>query len=224
MLKKLLAALMCLTMAVSFAACGDDAKEKAEETISKISEDLHEDDDEAEEETKEAEEETEDPEKAAQEIAEAEKAVAELEAEVEEEVVDSIVDEAMDNQLEVGANMPSENNDTLGLADILTSGKWDGYTIAVSGMDEMTLEDFAEMGGVDVSTMEMSIEFSADGSATLTSATATETGTYVIDAENVYMTDSTGAAVVFVYDEATGMLSLDMIGDGSMIMTFAVGQ
>ena len=200
MLKKLLAALMCITMATSFVACGDEEKKEEKDSSSEI--------------VTEAEEETEDPEKAAQEIEEAEKAVADLEQ------------EAMENQLEVGANAPAENNDTLGLLDILPTGEWASDTIAVPGMEiaEMTIEEYAAMGGVDPSTMEMKISFTADGSLTLSSSTGTDTGTYVVDAETVYMTDSTGAGVTFTYDEATGKLALDMLGDGSMIMTFAVGQ
>lgn len=207
MLKKLLAALMCITMATSFVACGEEEKEDKKDSSSEIAAELEEAKEEAKDKVDEVLEEN----------------GLELEEE-QKDAVDSLIDEAADNQLEVGANAPAENNDTLGLIDILTSGKWDGYSIAVSGMEEMTLEAYAEMGGIDVSELAMSVEFTADGAATLTSATASDTGTYVVDAETVYMTDSTGAGVVFTYDEATGMLALDMLGEGSMIMNFAVAQ
>lgn len=270
MLKKLLAVLMCITMATSFVACGEDDEKdskKNKRDSKEISSEIDEEDEENEE-----EEETEDPEKAAEEIAEAEKAVAELEEEVDskhyaideapaevddefgisadvdsklsdeeiDEVVDSIMDEAdveldskqeefaegiaeeaIENQLELSENIPSENNDTLGLADILTSGDWYSSTIAVSGMSEMAIEDFCALGGVDTAEMEMSMSFSADGSVTLTSSTAVEPGSYVIDAENIYIVDTTDtAAVSLAYDEATGMILLDLLGDGSMIMGF----
>ena len=196
-------------MATSFVACGEEEKEDKKDSSSEI--------------VTEADEAKEDAKDAVDSFLE--ENGLELNEEGEE-VADSLIDEAMENQLEVGANAPAENNDTLGLLDILPTGEWASYTIAVPGMElaEMTIEDYAAMGGVDPSSMEMKVSFTADGSVTLSSSTGTDTGTYVVDAETVYMTDSTGAGVTFTYDEATGMLSLDMLGDGSMIMTFAVGQ
>lgn len=181
MLKKLLAALMCITIAASFAACGEEKDSKKDKSDSK-----------------------------------------ESSSTIEEADENSDSESAAEEEIE---NTPKhENNDTLGLIDILPSGDWRSHTIAVTGLEEMTIEEYAEQGGIESSIIEMILSFTADGVVTLTSNTGSDTGTYYIDAENVIMTDSTGADINFTYDETTGLLSLDMLGDGSMVMTFTVGQ
>lgn len=202
MFKKIMAALMCITMAAAFVGCGSD-KDSSSKSESSATEAVTEA---AETETEAGEE---DSEIVIEDDIQNENIVAEAESEDEAEAANEAAEQSMDTEA---------------VKELLLSGKWQSGYVADAQGNIMTIADYCETIGTDPSTFDLQIEFAEDGTVKLNStADGEETGTYTVDGILITMTDDADSSqMILVYDEENDMLFIDLLGTGELLIGFTV--
>lgn len=204
MFKKIMAALMCITMAAAFVGCekDEDSSSKNESSATEAVTDENEANAEAAEQAAEKE---------AEEAAEREAEEAEKEAEIQ-------------SQIEAENQAAEQAMDTAEVKKILLDGTWQSGYITDAEGNIYTINDFSEAMGTDPSTFDMQMEFAADGTIKMNSATdGEETGTYTVDGILVTLTDDAdGSELALVYDSENEMLFVDLLGTGELLIGFTI--
>lgn len=184
MFKKIMAALMCITMAAAFVGCGkeEDSSSKNESSATE--------------------------------------AVTEAPTEVPTEPETESPTEAPAAE----ADDELDTADTAEVTEALLDGKWQSGYIADAQGNIYTINDYSEALGVDPSTFDMQMEFSADGTVKVNSTTdGEETGTYTVDGALITMTDDAdGSEMTLAYDTESEMLFVDLLGTGEFLIGFTI--
>lgn len=203
MYKKIIAAILCVTMAGACIGCGSekDSSSKSESSSAETTEAVTE--------------------------AQTETAALESEAAALESDNEVLASEAaaLESEIEV-----AEGEDELPTADTATvtaallSGTWkSGYILDGQG-NMMTIKDYCETLGADPSTFDLSMKFAEDGTVQLTSTTdGNETGKYTVDGILITLTDDAdGSELALMYDTESGMVFVDLLGTGEILIGFTV--
>lgn len=203
MFRKIIAALMCITMAAAFVGCGSD-KDSSSKSESSATEAVT-------EETLSAGD------------------MARTDSDdvvIEDDIQDgNIVAEAeSEDEADTANEADVQSMDTEAVKELLLSGKWQSGYVADAQGNIMTIADYCETIGTDPSTFDLQIEFAEDGTVKLNStADGEETGTYTVDGILITMTDDADSSqMILVYDEENDMLFIDLLGTGELLIGFTV--
>lgn len=200
MFKKIMAALMCITMAAAFVGCGSD-KDSSSKSESSATE-------------------------AVTEAAETETEAGEEDSEIviEDDIQNENIVAESEDEADTANEAAEQSMDTEAVKELLLSGKWQSGYVADAQGNIMTIADYCETIGTDPSTFDLQIEFAEDGTVKLNStADGEETGTYTVDGILITMTDDADSSqMILVYDEENDMLFIDLLGTGELLIGFTV--